>query len=108
VRRLDRRIRRSKRSGKLVLAGVLAVSAVLGLFLVQALVLAGEAGRGDLMARALVGLGVLLLLDVASILLVRRQHRLLDEAREEFRALVQGRTPPSPSTPEEEGPIRPT
>ena len=91
--RLDQRVRRSKRWGKTVLAGVLAVSLVFGATLVHGLLLALEAGRNDLFVRGLVGLGLLAGLDVFSVFLIRRQHRKLDEAREDLVALVAGDPP---------------
>lgn len=91
--RLDQRIRRSKRTGKLVLGGVLLVSAVLGYPLLHGLFLALEAGREDLIVRAFLGLGILFGLIVFSVILIRRQHRKLDEAREELKSLVTGDLP---------------
>ena len=88
MKRLDERIRRSKRTGKLVLGGVLIVSLILGAVLAQGLFLALEGGRGDLVGRAGFGLALLLALDAFSVFLIRRQHRRLDEAREELRELV--------------------
>lgn len=88
MKRLNERIRRSKRTGKIVLGGVLLVSLILGGVLVQALSLALTGGRGDLVWRGAFGLALLLALDAFSIVLTRRQHRRLDEAREELRALV--------------------
>ena len=61
---------------------------VMGAVLLQALSLALEGGQGDLVARAVFGLAILLALDVFSVVLIRRQHRRLDEAREELRELV--------------------
>lgn len=91
--RLDRRILRSKRWGKVVLGGVLLTSLLLGLVLLQGLMLALDAGRGDLVAVAGGGLVVLLGLDLFAAVLVRRQHRILDEAREDLEALVLGEPP---------------
>jgi len=88
MRRLEDRIHRSKRNGKVILGGVLVVSLVMGAVLLQALSLALEGGQGDLVARAVFGLAILLALDVFSVVLIRRQHRRLDEAREELRELV--------------------
>ena len=88
LKRLDLRIRRSKRSGKIVLGAVVLVSLVFGMVLVQAFSLAQEAGRRDLVVRALVGLGLLVGLNLFSVFLTRRQHRMLDEAREDLEALV--------------------
>ena len=86
--RLEARIRRSKRAGKVALAGVLLVSLVLGAVLLQGLLVAAEAQRHDLILRAALGLGLLLALDLFSLYLIRRQHRMLDEAREELEELV--------------------
>ncbi len=72
----------------MVLAGVLLVSIVLGTVLIQGLFLAAEAQRQDLILRAGLGLGLLLILDLFSIYLTRRQHLILDEAREEMEELV--------------------
>ena len=93
LNRLDRRIQRSKRSGKIVLGGVLVLAVVFGVALIQGLFLALDAGRNDLVTRALVGIGFLLGLALFSGILIRRQHRLLDEAREEMGALVKGEPP---------------
>lgn len=99
LERLDERIRRSKRSGKLVLGGVLLVSLVFGVVLVQGLLLAEQGNRGDLVWRAALGLALLLALDLFSLLLIRRQHRRLDEALEEMRELVRLPDPRSSSGP---------
>ncbi|NNM05318.1 MAG: hypothetical protein HKO65_09460 [Gemmatimonadetes bacterium] len=88
LRRLDQRIRRSKRSGKIVLGVVVVVSLVFGLTLIEGLFLAREAGRQDLVVRAWVGLALLVGLTLFSAILTRRQHRILDEAREDLEALV--------------------
>ncbi|MGW8267077.1 MAG: hypothetical protein ACWGSQ_11965 [Longimicrobiales bacterium] len=88
MKRLNERIRRSKRTGKIVLGGVLLVSLILGAVLVQAFSLALTGGRWGLVWRAAFGLVLLLALDAFSIVLTRRQHRRLDEAREELRELV--------------------
>jgi len=73
-----------------VLAGVILVSLALGYPLFQGLFLALEAGREDLIIRAFLGLGLLAIVIVFSVILIRRQHRSLDEAREELNALVTG------------------
>ena len=88
LRRLDQRIQRSKRRGKIVLGAVLTVSFVFALVLTQGLSLALESGRSDLVIRAWVGLGLLAGLNLFSVIMIRRQHRLLDEAREDLEALV--------------------
>jgi uncharacterized membrane protein len=90
VKKLDQRIQRSKRSGKLVLGGVFLVSVAFAAVLVQGLFLALEAGRTDLVGRGVFGLVLLLGLNLFSLVLVRRQHRMLDEAREELEELVRG------------------
>ncbi len=86
--RLDARIARSKRSGRLVLIAVLVVSAAFAVVLVHGLGLAREAGRGDLWGRGVLGLALLVGLNLFAALAVRRQHRLLDEARRELAELV--------------------
>jgi hypothetical protein len=88
VKRLEERIERSKRSGKIVLGGVILVSLVFGFVLVQGLFLAMEAGRGDLVGRAVFGLMLLVGLNTFSLILIRRQHRMLDEARQELKEMV--------------------
>jgi len=88
MKRLDQRIQRSKRSGKIALGGVLLVSVVIGSVLVQGLLLALEAGRGELVGRAVLGLALLVGLNGFSFILIRRQHRSLDEAREELLELA--------------------
>jgi hypothetical protein len=72
----------------MVLVGVSLVSLVLGAVLMQGLILAAEAQRQDLILQAGLGLGLLLILELFSIVLTRRQHRILDEAREEMEELV--------------------
>jgi ABC-type protease/lipase transport system fused ATPase/permease subunit len=96
VRRLDERIRRSKRWGKIVLGGVLLASLLLGVVMAQGLLLALEAGRDDLLVRAGCGLVALLALNVFSVVLTRRQHRMLDEARKELEDLVSFPQPHQP------------
>jgi hypothetical protein len=91
--RLDRRISQSKRRGKVVLGGVLLVSSAFGAILIQGLLLALEADRSDLILRAWIGLGLLAGLDLFSVILIRRQHRRLDEAREDLVALIRGDPP---------------
>ena len=91
--RLDQRIRRSKRSGKVVVAGVVLVSLAFGVVLIQGLSLALDQQRNDLVIRALAGLGLLVGLNLFSVILIRRQHRMLDEAREDLEALVKGDPP---------------
>jgi len=91
--RLERRMRRSKRMGKIVLGGVLLASVAFGGVLLQGLLMAVEAGRDGLVVRAWIGLGLLLGLDVFSAVLIRRQHRILDEARVELQELITGDGP---------------
>jgi hypothetical protein len=93
LKRLDLRIRRSKRAGKIVLAGVAIISLIFGAVLIQALLLALEVGRGELVSRALAGIVLLAGLNLFAILLIRHQHRTLDEAREEMEEMVRGELP---------------
>jgi len=93
VKKLNERIRRSKRSGKVVVTGVLVVSLVFSAVLIQGLLLASEAGRQELVVRAFVGLGLLAGLNVFSLVLVRRQHRMLDDTRRELEEIVRGELP---------------
>lgn len=90
LHRMNHRIRRSKRAGKLVLAGVLLVSLVLGSVLVQGLLLALDGERQDLVFRAVLGLGLLVAVDLFAIVSTRRQHRMLDEAREDLQGMARG------------------
>ena len=92
-KRLEERIRRSKRTGKIVLGGVVLISIVFAFVLTQGLSLALESGERGLVVRAVVGLGLLAGLNLFSVVLIRRQHRVLDEAWEEMEALVQGDPP---------------
>ena len=93
MNKLDRRIERSKRSGKLAAGVVLMVSVVFAAPLIQGLLLAIETGRRDPVLKGLVGLGLLVALNVFSLVLTRRQHRMLDEAREELEGMVRGDLP---------------
>ena len=90
MRRLDDRIRRSKRSGKLVVAGVLLVSLAFAVVLVQGLFLALNGGRADLVIRAVFGLALLVGLDLFAVVMMRRQHQILDEAKAELEELARG------------------
>jgi hypothetical protein len=74
----------------MVLVGVLLVSLVFGVVLVQGLLLAREGGRTDLVIRAMAGLALLVGLDLFSLIMIRRQHRMLDEARADLQELVRG------------------
>ena len=71
-----------------MVGGVLLVSVVFAAVLVQGLLLASNAGRQDLVLRAFIGLGLLAGLNIFSLVMVRRQHRMLDEAREELEEIV--------------------
>lgn len=88
--RLDERIRRSKRRGKISAVVVLVVSLVLGSVLSQALALARSTGQDDLVTRAIFGIGLLVVLNLFSVTLAWRQHRLLDQARLELDELARG------------------
>jgi hypothetical protein len=99
MRRLDERIRRSKRRGKISVVLVLVVSLVLGSIMSQALALARSTGQNDLVTRATFGIGLLVLLNLFSVTLAWRQHRLLDKAGEEMNELVRGPVIPTPSGP---------
>jgi hypothetical protein len=88
MRRLDERIRRSKRTGKISVLVVLVVSLVLGSVLAQALVLARGTGQDDLASRAIFGIGLLVVVNLFSAGMAWRQHRLLDQARSELSTLV--------------------
>lgn len=90
MRRLDERIRRSKRRGKISAIVVLVVSLVLGGVLAQALALARSTGQDDVVTRAIFGLGLLVVVNLLSVALAWHQHRLLDQARSEMRELVRG------------------
>jgi hypothetical protein len=79
------------------LGGVLLVSVALAYPLLQGLFLAQEAGREDLILRAFLGMGLLAALNVFSVVLIRRQHKNLDEARDELLTLVTGEGLPSDS-----------
>jgi hypothetical protein len=90
LKKLDERIKRSKRLGKMAVAGVFLMSVVFGGVLVQGLVLAQELGQDDLVARAIRGLSCLTLLNIVSVVLIWRQHRTFDKARAELQELVEG------------------
>ena len=91
--RLDRRISASKRWGRIALAAVVLISLFFGAVLVQGLRLASDAGRVDLIGRAVLGLALLAGIDVIAVLLVRRQHVMLDEARADLEELMRGEHP---------------
>lgn len=88
MKRLDHRIERSKRNGKIALGAVIVLSLVFAAVLVPGLTLALEEGRPELVRRAVFGLALLGALDVFSIVLIRRQHLMLDEARDELEEMV--------------------
>ncbi len=88
--RLDERIRRSKRFGKIAFGGVVLMSLVFGGVLVQAWIVAEQTGHPELVFKALRALCCLVALNLFSYYLVRLQHRVLDEARNEMRELVEG------------------
>jgi hypothetical protein len=79
--------------GKVVLMGVLLVSVALGYPLLQGIFLASDSGREDLIIRGFLGLGLLAGLVVFAVVMTRRQHRKLDEARQELSSLVVGDVP---------------
>ena len=90
MRRLDERIRRAKRRGKISVVVVLVVSLVLGSVLAQALALARSTGQEQLATRAIFGIGLLVVVNLFSVALAWHQHRLLDQARSEMDELVRG------------------
>lgn len=69
--------------------GVFLVSLFFAVPLVQGLILALDRGRNDLQLWALLGLGLLVALNFFSLILIRRQHRNLDDARSELEALLE-------------------
>jgi hypothetical protein len=91
LKKLDERIRRSKRLGKIAVGGVLILSLTFGGVLVQGLLLALETGHDDMVARAIRSLSCLTLLNIISIALTWRQHRTFDKARAELQELVEGK-----------------
>jgi hypothetical protein len=90
LKKLDERIRRSKRLGKIALGGVFLMSLTFGGILVQGLILALETGQDDMVFRAIRSLCCLALLNLVSIALIWRQHRAFHEARTELQELVEG------------------
>jgi hypothetical protein len=88
VKRLEERFRRSKQSGKVVLGAVLLVSSILFLVVFHGVTVAWQAQRWEVVIRGGLGLLLLVALDLFSIVLIRRQHRVLDEVRAEMLALV--------------------
>ena len=90
LKKLDQRIKRSKRTGKIALVGVGLVSLACGSLLIQGLLLARETGHAELMGRAALGLVIVVGVDLFSLFLIRRQHRLFDEARRELQDLIGG------------------
>ena len=89
LKKLDRRIERSKRIGKIALVGVGLVSLACGGFLIQGLLLARETGHPELVWRAAFWLVLVVGFDLFSIVFIRRQHRLFDEARKELKELIE-------------------
>ena len=92
MRRLNERIRRSKRRGKIAVIVVLVVSLLLGSVLAQALIVARGTGHDEVVSRVFFGIGLLVALNVFSVALAWRQHKLLDQARSEMIELVRGPT----------------
>ena len=90
MRRLNERIRRSKRRGKISVVVVLVVSLVLGSVLAQALALARSTGQDELASRAIFGIGLLVVVNLLSVAMVWHQHHLLDQAKSEMDELVRG------------------
>jgi hypothetical protein len=90
MRRLNERIRRSKRRGKISVIVVLVVSLMLGSVLAQALAVARSTGQDELATRAIFGIGLLVAVNLFSVALAWHQHRLLDQARSEMVELVRG------------------
>jgi hypothetical protein len=89
LKKLDQRIKRSKRTGKIALVGVGLVSLACGSLLIQGLLLAREAGHPELMWRTALGLVIVVGVDLFSLVFIRRQHRLFDEARKELTELIE-------------------
>jgi len=90
LKKLDQRIKRSKRTGKIALAGVMLVSLCCASLLIQGLLVARETGNSELMWRAALGLAIVVGFDLFSLVFIRRQHRLFDEARKELKELIEG------------------
>ena len=91
LKKLDQRIKRSKRTGKIALVGVGLVSLACGSLLIQGLLLARETGHAELMGRAALGLVIVVGVDLFSLVFIRRQHRLFDAARKELKELIEDR-----------------
>jgi hypothetical protein len=91
LKKLDQRIKKSKRTGKIALVGVGLVSLACGSLLIQGLLLANETGHPELMGRAALGLVIVVGVDLFSLVFIRRQHRLFDEARKELKELIEDR-----------------
>lgn len=81
------RIDRTRRNGRIVYWFVVAVSVVLGLPLLHAVLVAVGLGRADLITWGVVGVALLAAMDGVAWLLVRRQERLLDAAEETVREI---------------------
>lgn len=89
LKKLDQRIKRSKRTGKIALAGVMLVSLCCASLLIQGLIIALETGHSELMWRAALGLAIVVGFDLFSLVFIRRQHRMFDEAREDLHDLIE-------------------
>lgn len=87
MERVRGRIARTRRRGRWVFRGVLALSVVLGLPLLHAVTVALGMGRSDVIGWGVAGVAILLALDLVAWLLLRRQQRLLDAAEETVREL---------------------
>lgn len=70
--------------------GIVALALIFGGVLVQGLLLALDAGRWGLVLRAAFGLALLAGLVVFSVVLVRRQHVVLEEARSDLEEMIRG------------------
>jgi len=88
LKKLDQRIKRSKRTGKVALSGVALLSLACGSLLLQGLLVARATGDSEVMARAVVGLVIVVSFDLFAVFLIRRQYRLLDEARRDLQELI--------------------
>ena len=92
LKKLDQRIKRSKRTGKIALAGVGLVSLACGSLLIQGFLVARDTGHPEFMWRAVLGLVIVVGFDLFSLAFIRRQHRMFDEARKELEELIKGHT----------------
>lgn len=87
IERIRGRIDRTRRHGRWAFGVVVGLSALLGLPLLHAVVIALGMGRADLITWGVVGVGILVAVDLVAWLLLRRQKRLLDSAEEMVREL---------------------